>query len=267
MNRTHRAATRRPAGWRGAWLALLAALLLAGCGRTTLYSQLDEQQANEMMAALLSAGVDADKRPSATQAGWEVRVGRGDFPRAMQVLASRRLPRPHYVSMCETFKKEGFASSAIEERARYQCSRESDLARTISGIPGVAEARVHIVLPERDPLGNVDNDTSAAVTIFEQPGASVRDRETDIKAMVKDSVEGLDDPNKVTVKFYTLSAPQVSRQGPDTGLSLAAFSPLAIGILAAALALLALAVALLGRLRGRAAREAAQAADGRLWKG
>jgi type III secretion protein J len=85
--------------------------------------------------------------------------------------------------------------------------------------------------------------------------------------MVKDSVEGLDDPNKVTVKFYTLSAPQVSRQGPDAGLALAAFSPLAIGILAGVLALLALAVAMVGRLRGRAAREAAQAADGRLWKG
>ena len=263
------AAPRHDGGWRMALLALLAGVLLAGCGQTPLYSQLDEQQANEMMAALLASGVGADKRPSPSQTGWEVRVSSGDFPRAMQVLASKRLPRPHYPSMCETFKKEGFASSAIEERARYQCSREQDLARTISGIPGVAEARVHIVLPERDPLGNSSSDTSAAVTIYEQPGASVRDRETDIKALIKDSVEGLDDPNKVTVKFYTLNAPQAARQGPDSGLALAGFSPLAIGIMIGALALLALGLALYGRLRARAAADAsAQAADhGRLWKG
>ena len=256
-------------GWRMALLAVLACLLLAACGRTTLYSELDEQQANELMAALLGAGIGADKNQSATQTGWEVRVNQGDFPKAMQVLAAHRLPRAKFVSMCETFKKEGFASSAIEEKARYQCSLQSELAETLSDIPGVAEARVHIALPERDPLGNETNDSSAAVTIFEQPGANVRDRETDIKVMVKDSIEGLDDPNKVTVKFYTLGAPQASRQPATTRLSMAAISPLAIGIAAGVVALLAIGIALVGRMRARSNQAAAAqaTANGRIWNG
>ncbi|MFD0319687.1 hypothetical protein [Lysobacter gummosus] len=43
--------------------ALLACLLIVGCTRTPLYSQLDEQQANELMAALLDAGIPAEKTP------------------------------------------------------------------------------------------------------------------------------------------------------------------------------------------------------------
>lgn len=263
---------RRSGGamWRGIVAAVLAALLLAACGRTALYSNLDEQQANELMAVLLEAGIAADKRPTASQEGaaWEVRVDQGDFPRAMQVLAAHRLPRARYVSMCETFKKEGFASSAIEERARYQCSLERELAYTLSGIPGVAEARVHVALPERDPLGNETADSSAAVTIYEEPGANVRDRETDIKVMVKDSIEGLTDPNKVTVKFYTLGTPQAARADGGGRLSVAGFSPVAVAIVAGALALLALGLALAGRMRSRAAHAAArQAASGRVWNG
>ena len=265
----HGAHPRRHGRW-GTLLLLLACLVLAACTRTALYSDLDEQQANELMAALMGAGIAADKAQTTLQSGtgWEVRVGKSDFPRAMQVLAANRLPRQRYVSMCETFKKEGFASSSIEEHARYQCSLQQELAHTLSGIPGVAEARVHVALAERDQLGNETSDSSAAVTIYEQPGANVRDRETDIKVMVKDSIEGLDDPNKVTVKFYTLGAPQASRGGGAPAMTVAGFSPLVIGIAAGALALLALLFTVVGRMRARAAQAtAAQGASGRVWNG
>lgn len=252
------------ASWRIALLAVLACLLLAGCGNTALYSNLEEQQANEVMAALLGAGISAQKAVSPTKDGWEVKVGRGDFPSAMQILTSRGLPRARYVSMCEIFKKEGFASSATEEKARYQCSQQQELARTLSQIPGVVEARVHIALPERDPLGNETNDSSATVFIYEQPGANVRDRETDIKVAVKDSVEGLDDVNKVTVKFFTLTAPNIGK-GAGSRMSLSSVSPLGIGIAVGAVLLLGFAWAFMGRIRARNA--AAEPASGRVWNG
>lgn len=260
-------------GLRGVLVLLLACLMLAGCGRTALYSDLNEQQANEMMAALLGAGIGAEKGQSVSKTGWEVRVSQGDFPKAMQVLVANRLPSPPFVSMCETFKKEGFVSSELELKARYQCSLQSEIAQTLSSIPGVAGARVHIAIAERDQLGNQANDSSAAVTIFERPGSNVRDRETDIKVMVKDSIEGLDDPNKVTVKFYTLGGvPQASSRVAGTSLSMASISPMAIGIGAGVLVLLAIAAALMRRLRSPAQQQPAASAatpvaDGRLWKG
>jgi len=250
---------------RAALLALVACVLLAACGRTALYSQLEEQQANELMGALLAAGVDAEKGPSPSKTGWEVRVDRGDFPYAMQVLSSRGLPRTQYATMCDIFKKEGFASSATEEKGSYICSLQQELSRTLSRFDGVVEARVHIALPDRDPLGGASSDSSASVVVFEQPGANVRDRETDIKVLVKDSVEGLDDINKVSVKFATVSAPPATRPQGAVPMALSSMSPLAIGIAAGVIVLLGLLVAFWGRIRGTAAAKAAPAA--KVWNG
>lgn len=250
---------------RALLVAALACFVLAGCTRTALYSQLEEQQANELMGALLAAGVDADKAPSPTATGWEVRVDRGDFPYAMQVLAARGLPRAQYATMCDIFKKEGFASSATEEKGRYICSLQQELSRTLSRFDGVVEARVHIALPERDPLGGSTQESSASVVLFEQPGAAVRDRETDIKVLVKDSVEGLTDINKVSVKFATVAAPSATRpQGAAVALS--SINPLAVGIAAAVIVLLGLLAAFWGRIRGIAQPRVAPEAP-KVWNG
>ncbi len=250
-------------------LAALACLLLAGCTGAPLYSDLDEQQANEVTAALQAAGIGASKAPSPSKQGWEVRVGRNEFPQAMQVLYDRGLPRARYASMCEVFKKEGFASSAIEERARYQCSLEQEIAHTLSRIPGVVDARVHIALPERDPLGGDSKVSSASVMIFERPGADLSNAETAIKVTVKDGVQGLDDVNKVTVKFIPMTAPTGLDVKPrQTGITpaLSAIGPLGIGIAIGVVVLIALLLALIGRLRSRAAAQAAAQPRG-VWNG
>ena len=242
----------------------LACVLLAACGRTALYSQLEEQQANEMMGALLAAGVDADKGPSPSKTGWEVRVSRSDFPYAMQILNARGLPRAQYASMCDIFKKEGFASSATEEKGRYICSLQQELSRTLSRFDGVVDARVHIALPDRDPLSGSSQNSSASVVIFEQPGANVRDRETDIKVLVKDSVEGLGDINKVSVKFATVAAPPAQRAQGAVPVALSSISPLGLGIAAGVIVLLGLAVAFWSRLRGAQQRQQGPA---NVWNG
>ncbi|MBS7458776.1 type III secretion system inner membrane ring lipoprotein SctJ [Coralloluteibacterium stylophorae] len=184
-------------------LAGMLCLALVACGRATLYSDLSEQQANEIVAALQHAGVGADKQVSDRKgAGWEVRVASGEFPRAMDVLAAEGLPREQFASLGELFRKEGFASSALEEKARYMHGVSQDLANTLSRIDGVVTARVHIALPERDPLGGTELEPSASVVLFEQEGANLRERETSIKGIVKDGVEGLRDINNVTVAIF-----------------------------------------------------------------
>ena len=51
---------------------LLLVALLGGCGKDPLYSKLDEQQANEMLAVLVGAGIDASK--TAVEDGWSIEV-------------------------------------------------------------------------------------------------------------------------------------------------------------------------------------------------
>lgn len=251
--------------WRLLWVPMVA-LALAACGASPLYSSLEEQQANEMMGALLGSGIAASKKPSATKTGWDVTVAESDIPQAMAVLSARGLPRERFQTLGDIFRKEGFASSATDERGRYIHGLQQEITHTLTLLPGVANARVHIALPERDPLGGSTGKTSAAVWIFEQPGASVRDREADIKIVVKDGVEGLTDINQVSVKFVAMPAPPETTQGSGTAVALSAMSPLAIGIAALIVVLAAVLIAFGSRLRARATPPGDKPAP-KLWQG
>jgi type III secretion protein J len=198
--------------------AALFCLMLAGCGRAVLFADLDEHQANQVEAALLAADVDAEKVLADNKKGWKILVESADFPHAVEVLRARGLPTDSFDTLGSVFKKEGFVSSPLEERARYLYALSQELAHTLEQIDGVVSARVHIALPQHDPLDHDDKSASASVVIIEQPGSKVRERETDIKAIVTDSVEGLDDINKVTVKFFTreqAEAPAPAKNTPQ----------------------------------------------------
>jgi type III secretion protein J len=258
---------KRAVGLGRTVLVLAACLLLAACGRVELHANLDERQANEVLAVLLANGVDADKRNSiASDTGYQIRVGKSDVPRSMAMLAARGLPRAKLRTLCDVFERKGFVSSATEERARQQCGWEQDLTYTLSMYPGVAEARVHLALAERDPIGGTSGEASAAVLIFEQAGANVRNQEHHFKVMVKDAVPGLENPNQVSVKFATLPAP--GEMLPDQRSQapvMSAMSPVTLAIAAGVIAVLALLVAFGNRLRVRL--QGKQAPDDRIWKG
>lgn len=252
--------------WWRACLVSLAGLMLAACGQVTMHSNLDESQANEVLAVLLANGISADKRNSvSSETGFQIRVARGDFPQAMEALRARGLPRPPLQSLCDVFQRQGFVSSATEERARQQCGWEQDLTRTLSSYAGVASARVHIALPERDPIGGTMGEASASVVIFEQAGANLRNEEHNFKVLVKDAVPGLRDVNQVSVKFNTLPPPSGASESRNAPPAMSAMSPVTLAVAAGAIALLALLVTLGNRLRMRL--QGRPKADDRLWKG
>ena len=250
--------------WRIAALALLATFLVA-CGKVDLYNGLSETQANEVAAALLAQQISADKRRSDDKKTWVVAVAKADMADAMRVLNSAGLPRPEYTSLGAVFAKKGFVSSPLEEKARYVHGLSQELAQTLTAISGVREARVHIAMPERDALTAEAKPSSASVVIVHQPGSLVASRETDIKAIVKDGVEGLDDVNKVTVKFF--EAPPMEALAPREQLSIAALpypeSQIGIGVAIAGIAVwLFLHLRfLLGQRRLKAAAQRASSLD------
>jgi type III secretion protein J len=183
---------------------LLTAALLAGCGgRDPLYSKLDEQQANEMLAVLVGAGIDASK--TAVEDSWSIDVARSGVPKAMQVLKAEGYPHDSYQSLGDVFRKEGFVSTPLEERARLLYALSQELSRTISAIDGVVVARVHLAIPERNPLSEAKQLSSASVFIKHKPGSQVVNKAASIKALVVNSVEGLPYDN-VTVTFFPSDA-------------------------------------------------------------
>jgi type III secretion protein J len=171
---------------------LIVCVQLMGCGQVSLYSNLSEQQANEVTAVLIGAEINADKAFTDAKA-WRVQIDKADFPRAMDVLEQAGLPRERNVTMAEVFKKEGFISSPLEERARFIAATAQELERTISLVVGVLEARVHLAMPERDPLTDKIVPSSASVFVKYSKDTKLGDAGgvANIKAIVKDAVEGL----------------------------------------------------------------------------
>ena len=162
--------------------------LLAGC-KEILYSQLGEQEANEMIAVLASNGVNVSK--TFAEKHWGIEVASSQIPLAMQVLTREGLPRSRYASLGDMFKREGIVSTPTEERIRFIHGVSQELSRTLSMIDGVLAARVHIVLPQNDPLADRAKPSSASVFIRHRTDMDLQGSLTSIKSLVVRSVEGL----------------------------------------------------------------------------
>ena len=168
-----------------------AALLLAGCDKeTTLHAGLAERQANLVMAALLDAGIGCHKSPG-EEGTWDVTVVESRFADAVNLLEKAGLPRQPHQGIGEVFKKTGMISSPSEERIRFMDALAQDLAKTISSIDGVVDARVHVVLPENDPFARHALPSSAAVAIRSRWDADLTDVIPSVKGLVKNAIEGL----------------------------------------------------------------------------
>lgn len=188
-------------------LPLALAALLAACGEQTLYAKLDERQANDMVSALRLAGVQANK--VAKEGGFEVVTAEADFARAVQILKSQGLPREDYDSLGSVFKREGFVSTPVEERARLMHALSQELSHTLTSIDGVLQARVTLVVPERHPLSDKVQPSSASVMIKHRPGLDVEALLPKVRALVVNSIEGLP-YESVSVVAFASEAPPVA---------------------------------------------------------
>jgi type III secretion protein J len=261
------------AGRRLAVGATIALLALAGCSANVLHG-IDERAANEATAALERAGIGAEKVADdaagapGNAALFTVRVASGDATRAVDLLHALGLPRERHRGFAEAYGQPSLIPTPSEERARYLDATEGEIEKTLETIDGVVEARVHLVLEEADPLA-LDSaphaPARAAVLIKERAGAPpISDR--DVQRLVAGSVAGLE-PAGVAVVVTAAADPMQAGAAPLAPLGplriTAGTRPLLIGVLAGALALLALLATLLLVLARRlAALERASAAPG-----
>lgn len=180
-------------------LVCLTALLTCAC-KVDLYTGLDQRQANEMLAVLMARSISCDKMPGPEDT-WILRVEEQQLAPAMELLKARGYPRETFTSMGDMFPKEGLISSPGEERIRFIYALGQEMAATISQIDGVLAARVHIVLPENNPLGDNLTPSSASVFVKYQAGSGLDGKIPQIKQMVTNGIQGLS-YDKVTVASF-----------------------------------------------------------------
>ncbi|HET8538424.1 MAG TPA: secretion protein [Anaeromyxobacter sp.] len=223
----------RPVAAPTSILAALAALVLGGCAAEEILHGLAEPQANEVVVALDEAGIPASKeREGGADAGFTVSVPARDAGRAQRVLAERSLPRARPPGFAEVFSKGSMVPTPTEEHALYLHALGGELARSVEAIDGVVEARVHVGLPQPDPLrpGALPPARAAVLVKCRRAACTaVRELEPGIRALVAGAADGLD-AGAVSVvvaeaaqaSFGTADAPDGSRSHLLIGLAAAA---------------------------------------------
>jgi len=178
----------------------IAALVLMAC-QAPIQHGLDESAANELLSALERGGVGATKGKSEGGEGFAVSVAKGDIARALELMRSQGLPRGRRAGFGETYKQASLVPTATEERARFVDALTGELERTLEVVDGVVSARVHLVLPEMDPMSMDPKPrvpAQAAILIKARVGQPPPISEADVRKLVAGSVPSLA-PEKVAV--------------------------------------------------------------------
>jgi type III secretion protein J len=228
-------------------LALLALLLLGGCGQQEVYGKLTETSANEMIAVLSQSGIAASK-VAGEKDNWSITVEPTDFARSVETLRAHGLPHENYDSLGTVFKKEGFTSTPLEERARLIYGLSQELSKTISEIDGVVQARVHLTMPEADPLSREAKPSAASVFVKYRTGFDLRSQTGAIKALVTNGIDGLTYDRVSVVMVPAQALPSVATA--QNSIEIGTLARIFAGLGAAALLLFAGRALLKARRKG-----------------
>ena len=174
--------------------AALAWFMLSTPTQKTLFSGLPDSDKAQVMAALKTGGITG-RIDEATDA---VTVNEDEFSKARMLLAGQGLPKaaPGGYAILDNLPM-GVSRAVEGERLRQ--ARETELARSIQDIDAVAEARVHLAVPENTVFVRDNAAPSASVMVKLQAGRSLSDAQvSSIVNLVASSVPGMK-PDDVTI--------------------------------------------------------------------
>ncbi len=155
---------------------------------TRLYSDLQPADAADVVDAL--RGLDIDYRLD-TDTG-TVLIPESRLHAARLELASQGLPQGGGIGMDSLKEQPTFGQSQFRETALYQHALEAELARTISFIGSVRDARVHLALPKQSAFIRDRKPASASVMLNMYRGRALEtDQAASIVNLVASSVPDL----------------------------------------------------------------------------
>lgn len=162
---------------------------------SVLYANLGSKDASQVMDALQKQGVKyrLDEKTGAlmvpSSAVHELRLR----------LADEGLPRSSGAGLDVLQQKQEFGTSQFMETARYQHALEGELARSITTINSVENARVHLALPKQTAFVRERQQPSASVLVTLYPGRTLEEAQVAaIAHMVAAGIPNLE-PGRVTV--------------------------------------------------------------------
>ncbi|MGL6209787.1 MAG: type III secretion system inner membrane ring lipoprotein SctJ [Paracoccaceae bacterium] len=187
--------------------AVCLLVLLAAC-KIELNSNLDEQEANEMLAVLLANGIVASKVIEKDKV--ILTVEESQFGDAVEVMKAHGLPRTKFSNTGDLFTGEGLVASPVQEWARFNFAKSQELSQSIASIPGVVKVDVHVAATRRENPFEDPKPPSASVLVLMQEDRITDNLIPQIKQLISFSIPDIsyDRVGVVVAKVPPPRAPQ-----------------------------------------------------------
>jgi type III secretion system YscJ/HrcJ family lipoprotein len=189
--------------------ALVAVALLTACGgNVAIVHQLEELEANEILVVLDAKDITGTK---VVQEGrvvtWSVEVQEIDVKDAMRLLVANRLPKARSEGYKTVYPPGGggLIPTKSEEKAKFLMATQGEIERKLKSMPGIVQAHVSVVQPDRDVVRDLDTPppaSTASVAIVYNPideRGTAAVKEDEVQKLVSSSVEDLKPANVIVV--------------------------------------------------------------------
>ena len=184
----------------GFMLIMLGFLALHGGGggdhMALLYADMDLREAAQIADQLDKAHVAHEIGPDGTR----ISVPASEVARTRLLLAKLGLPSGGSIGYEIFDRGDGLTSSQFQQAISQTRALEGELARSIQMISGVRAARVHLVLPKREPFSRDQQEAQASI-VLTMAGATRMDREgvQAVLNLVASAVPGLRPQKNVAI--------------------------------------------------------------------
>lgn len=192
--------------------ALAASTLVAACAACSspiaIVHGLEELEANEILVVLEARDITGTKvLEEGRVVTWSVQVPEIDAKDAMRLLVANRLPKARSSGFPQVYPAGGggLIPTKSEEKAKYMMALQGEVERKLKSLPGIVQAHVNIVSPDKDIVRDLDTPPPAAMAsvaivynpIDERGTAAVK--EDEVQKLTAASVEDLKPSNVVVV--------------------------------------------------------------------
>lgn len=166
---------------------VLLCLLCAACRDDLLLDKLDQQQANETLAALQQRNIAARKEQHG-KSGYSIVVPPDDFVAAVDTLSALSLPPRPRVEIAQAFPGDAMVASPTAERARLLSMIEQRLEQTIQSIDLVERASVHLSYALDEPVSRRMPSIHISALVVHEAGADEQALIAKLKRFLKNAV-------------------------------------------------------------------------------
>ncbi|MDD3030498.1 MAG: flagellar basal-body MS-ring/collar protein FliF [Alphaproteobacteria bacterium] len=160
-----------------------------------LYTELDQHD-----SAAIAQKLDALKVPyQVDSSGSLIRVPSDQVGKIRMLMAADGLPKGGSIGYEIFDQKEGFGTTSFVQNINHLRAMEGELARTISAMDPIQNARVHLVLPQRELFSHATQLPTASIFLKMRNGAVLsREQIAAIQHLIAAAVPQLQ-PNQVSI--------------------------------------------------------------------